>query len=153
MPRTVSEITEIFIYRKISDETEYLLLKRNHTEKYPGIWSVAGGKVNENEKAFEAAIREMKEETGLVPLKLFVTECVNTFYEHQTDMVQIVPVFLAEAGSGEVVLSEEHSGYEWMTFGKAFETLHWNSWKENLNFINMVLNGEGSGKMLQEIRL
>lgn len=133
--------------------TEYLLLKRNHTEKYPGIWSVAGGKVNENEKAFEAAIREMKEETGLVPLKLFATECVNTFYEHQTDKIQIVPVFLAEAGSGDVLLSEEHSDYEWMLFTKAIESLYWNSWKENLNFVNMVLNGEGSGKMLQEIKL
>ncbi|MDQ6981592.1 MAG: NUDIX domain-containing protein [Mariprofundus sp.] len=42
-----------------------LLLKRNQNQHCGGLWSFSGGKVEAGESAKEAAIRELKEETGL----------------------------------------------------------------------------------------
>ena len=50
----------------INDNDEFLLLKRaNWTGKFPGLWNLPGGGVDEGETPLKAAIRETKEESGL----------------------------------------------------------------------------------------
>ncbi len=48
----------------VLDKDERMLLVRQHHED-KDIWMVPGGGIEENENAAEAAIREVKEETGL----------------------------------------------------------------------------------------
>jgi dATP pyrophosphohydrolase len=151
LPKIISEIVEVFIYRKVKGEFEFLLLKRNNSEIYPDIWSVAGGRVNKNEKAHEAAKREMFEETGLTAKHFYVVDIVNTFYEMKSDVIHLVPVFLAEANTGKVKLSEEHSEFKWMSYEEAYEKLYWIGWKNNLKVINEILHNESLFKTLQEI--
>jgi dihydroneopterin triphosphate diphosphatase len=152
LPKIISGIVEVFIYRKAGNEFEFLLLKRNDDEVYPGIWSVAGGRVNENEKAFEAAKREMTEETGLTAKNFYVVEKVNTFYEMRNDVINLVPLFLAEANEGEVKLSGEHIDFKWMNYEDAYIKLHWIGWKNNLKMINEILHDENSFRTLREIK-
>lgn len=46
--------------------SEYLLTKRNkHLRNYPNHWVFVGGKIDKNETAKQAAVRECKEEIGL----------------------------------------------------------------------------------------
>lgn len=151
MPKIVSELVEVFIYRKVKDEFEFLLLKRSKDEVFPDIWSVAGGKIVGNEKTFEAAKREMTEETGLKPKHFYIVDTVNTFYEVNSDAIHIVPVFLAEAVEGEVILSEEHSEYKWMKYDEAYDKIFWSGWKENIKLIKKLLHDENLFKTLQEI--
>lgn len=47
----------------LDEENRMLLVKQQHENKE--IWMVPGGGIEENENAAEAAIREVKEETGL----------------------------------------------------------------------------------------
>lgn len=47
--------------------SEYLLTKRSgHLRNYPNHWVFVGGKIDKNETAKKAAIRECEEEIGLV---------------------------------------------------------------------------------------
>lgn len=153
MPEIVSELVEVFIYRKVEDEFEFLLLKRSKDEAFPDIWSVAGGKVRKNEKASDAAIREMHEETGLKAKHFYLVDAVNTFYEISLDVIHIVPVFLSEAEEVDVNLSEEHSEYKWMKYDEAYEKIFWNGWKNNIKLINNILRNENLFKTLQEINI
>ena len=47
----------------IKCENRYLLCKRSAGATYPGMWSVPGGQIENNEEAEEAAVRETLEET------------------------------------------------------------------------------------------
>lgn len=151
MPNIVSEITEIFIYKKVGRINKFLLLKRNESEIYAGIWSIAGGRIEEGEKIYEAAKREMMEETGLEPVHFYSIDIVNGFYAKDKDTINLVPVFLAEAGSQVVKLSSEHSEYLWLDYENALEKIYWISWKQNLKVINEVLNDKELFKTLIEI--
>lgn len=151
MAKIVSQIAEVFIYKYFGSEIKYLLLKRSESEVYPGIWSIAGGRIADGEKAYETGIREMSEETGLTAKHFYKADTVNCFYDIKNDVIQLTPLFLAEANEGEVILSEEHSEYRWMTFEEAYENIFWIEWKKNIKLINEILNDDILFKTLEEI--
>lgn len=151
MSLIVSKIVEVFIYRLSEGRREYLLLKRSEDEIHSGIWSICGGTMEQGEKAYEAASREMKEETGLIPLRLFKADTVNIFYEDLDDRVHIVPVFLAEADKCQVELSHEHSEFVWTDLITACRLLHWSSWKSNIEFMDKCLEEEEFFRTLKQI--
>ena len=65
---------------------------------------------------FERAVRELKEETGLTPIRMFIADHVSTFYEKNGDLINLVPVFGIETETKRITLSSEHSEYKWMDF-------------------------------------
>ena len=66
--KIIDDIIEAHIFRLVEDRLEFLLLRRAADEEvYPGVWQPVTGRMHEGEKAWEAALREIKEETGLSP--------------------------------------------------------------------------------------
>jgi len=76
-------------------------------------WETPGGKIKNEEKPVKAAVRELREETGLESEPVEVGEAVVD--ERLDRGVRIVfrPVAL-RADSTEVVLSGEHSDFKWL---------------------------------------
>jgi len=48
-----------------NEQDELLLIKRPGNAHCGGLWSLPGGKVEDRETPLEAAVRELKEETGI----------------------------------------------------------------------------------------
>lgn len=95
-----------------------LLLKRKKTVE--GAWAGVGGKIEEGEKAWQAVLREIKEETGLTPEKLYSADICEQFYGLDKDSIWIAPVFVAcVSGNAAVTINEEHSEFGWFTFEEA----------------------------------
>ena len=82
---------EVVVFR-IAEAPEFLVLQRSdHVSIYPGLWQIVSGKLEKGEKAWQAAVREAREETGLLPLKLYNTPLTNTFYVLPGDFVNLSP--------------------------------------------------------------
>ncbi|RMD49439.1 MAG: NUDIX pyrophosphatase [Ignavibacteria bacterium] len=131
----VSYLIEAHIFIRENSGLKFLLLKRSSEEIYPKLWQMVTGRINSNEKAFEAAKREIVEETGLKPLKMWVVPRVNSFYSQEKDEICMVPVFATEVGNTEVKLSEEHTEYVWCDAGKAKELLAWEGQRKAVDLI------------------
>ena len=136
-------VVDCYVYFQKAKEVEFLLLKRNKNKLYEHLWQGVAGKIEKNEEAWQTAIRELKEETGLVPVKIFVADHVSQFYEKHGDRVNLVPVFGIEVDSKNVILSDEHIEYKWVAFKEAFDTLVWNGQKKGIQTVyNMVSNND-----------
>jgi len=136
-------VVDCYVYRQTDDGLKFLLMKRNLNKIYEHLWQGVAGKIEDGETASEAAVRELKEETGLDPVNMFVADHVSRFYEVHGDRVNLVPVFGMEVDSDEVMLSEEHVDFKWVTIKEALNTLVWNGQKEGIQTVrDMVISND-----------
>lgn len=120
------KLIDVYPYRISSFGHEFLLLKRSAQVEYGQQWRMIGGKVRNGEKAYEAAYRELKEETGVFPRNMWTLPKVNQFYSANDDEVYTIPAFAAElSNSTEIELNHEHSEYEWIAPKLITERTYW----------------------------
>jgi len=136
-------VVDCYIYRKTANGILFLLMKRNLNKIYEHLWQGVAGKIEEGENSSEAAIRELKEETGLSPVNMFVADHISKFYEVYGDRINLVPVFGIEVDSEIINLSEEHISYKWVDINEALNTLVWNGQKKGIQTVHdMVINND-----------
>jgi len=148
MPVIGCRIVEVCCFRFAKDRPEYLLLRRSPGEKiYPNLWQFVSGAINDGERAIDAGIREFSEETGLTPTGFWVVPFVNTFYDHDYDVVNLSPFFAAQVKpEDEPELSDEHHRYEWLPYEQARKRLVWPGQRQGLDIVHtFVVGGEQAG--------
>ena len=123
-------MVSIVVVKGEGADTRVLLLQR--ASKYlRGVWSYVAGHIEPNETAWQAACRELAEETGLVPQALYATSFCEQFYDASSDGVMVVPAFVAHVDSDCAVrLNDEHSALRWLTFDAAMRELPFGSLRE-----------------------
>jgi dihydroneopterin triphosphate diphosphatase len=132
-----ASLIEAHIFRIVNDRMEFLLLKRAENEKYPGIWQMVTGSIEDNEKAFEAALREINEETSLTPLNFWVVPNINSFYWTEKDVISTIPVFAALVQpDAKVLISEEHCMFKWVEKNEALCLLAWPGQHKSVEIIH-----------------
>lgn len=143
--KVTSFLIESHIFRIVNNNLEYLLLKRAESEVYPFVWQMVTGSIKEGEKAWETALREMKEETGLVPEEFWVVPYTNSFYSHERNEMCLVPVFAARVNKESIVtISDEHSEYKWVRRQEAKKLLAWYGQRKSVDIIDEYVTKEKS---------
>lgn len=143
---------EVVVFR-ISGAPEFLVLRRSdRVSLYPGLWQVVSGRIEEGEKAYEAAGREVREETGLFPQKLYNTPLTNTFYLLSEDSVNLSPVFAAKVDeSDSVTLSAEHTEFRWLGKEEAISLLVWPGQKSAIQRVQDFIIHDNPARAFLEI--
>ena len=143
---------EAHIFRETDKGIEFLLLKRSDNQVYPGLWQMVTGKIKAKEKAYQTALREIKEETGLIPLQLWVAPTVNSFYEPKKEYICLLPVFAARVENNEIKLSDEHTEYKWGDKATAQKLLAWEGQRKAVQIIEDYFLNEKSFFHFVEIK-
>jgi len=135
--KIISDMIEAHIFRETGEGLEFLLLRRAPEEIYPGLWQMVTGKVEDQETAYHAALREIKEETGLRPEKLWVVPNVNTFYSHKINAISLLPVFAAKVrGNEKIIICDEHTESCWCNPEQAKSMLAWEGQRHSVDLIS-----------------
>ena len=124
MPDTAVRVVDVYPYRMEAVNPEFLLLRRAPGTTYAGQWRMVGGKIKDAEAAWETARREVTEETGHAPARLWTLPSVNAFYEWQDDRINLIPAFAA-ALPADPVLDDEHDAFAWLPTQEAVDRLAW----------------------------
>jgi len=149
-----STLIEAHIFRKIENGIEFLLMKRALNQIYAGVWQMVTGSNENCEKAFETAVREIKEETNLSPIGFWIVPNVNPFYSATDDSINMVPVFVTEVKrNSNVTLSSEHTEYLWCSKEEAKEMLAWPGQRKSVDIISEYFSNSKSLLKLVKIEL
>ncbi|ABC45918.1 hydrolase, NUDIX family protein [Salinibacter ruber DSM 13855] len=138
MPGSVVRVVDVYPYRESAVNPEFLLLRRAPGTEYAGQWRMVGGKIESGEAAWETAHREVTEETGHAPDRLWTLPSVNAFYEWQDDRVNLIPAFAA-ALPGDPVLDDEHDAFAWLPAEEAAGRLAWPEQQRLLRLADQTL--------------
>ena len=70
MSDIIVRVIDAYVFTRKNNQIRFLILKRAKTKMYEHLWQGVAGKIEEGETSWEAAIRELEEETGFVPLRM-----------------------------------------------------------------------------------
>ena len=116
---------DVYLVDKQVTGWRVLTLQRALTTRCPGAWETVHGRIEAGEEPEGAALREVREETGLEVQRLY-NVTVQPFYLHTLHTVEIAVVFAAFVDSSQPVkLGEEHAEYEWLDAAAAAERFFW----------------------------
>lgn len=151
MASVVSRIVEVVVFRWSGDRPRVLLLRRAGQEPiYPGMWQIVTGTVQEAERAVDAALRELQEETGMRPQAFWIVPYTNSFYEPRRDEIHLIPFFAAQvAEDARVLLSPEHDDFCWVSFEEASKRVPWPGQQRGLELVlEHIVAGRSSATLL-----
>ncbi|MEO2201718.1 MAG: NUDIX domain-containing protein [Nitrosopumilus sp.] len=127
----------IVLFRKENTKILFLLLH------YPsGHWDFVKGKMEKDESTHETAIRETREETGIVDITFVKNfeEWIKYDFQYQGELVhKKVVFFLAKTETEEIEISHEHLGYTWMDYNTAMEKTTFDNAKTVLTRAQILL--------------
>jgi 8-oxo-dGTP pyrophosphatase MutT (NUDIX family) len=133
----------IVVYRIENNSIKYLLLLR---KKHWIGWEFPKGGVNRFELRKNAAKREVKEETGQIPIKLKSYPIRGNFKystkirERPNIIGQTYKLYSAQIKNKNIMPDKsESSEYKWANFDTAFKMLKWPNQKFCLNYVNKYL--------------
>lgn len=133
-------LVDVYPYRMFEEQIEFLICKRSQYTVYPGQWRMIGGKVQRNETRWQAAIRELEEETGVRPVRFWTLPSLNHFYDHEADTVRLIPAFAARLPEdSRIALDEEHDEYKWIAVDEIDSYIEWPEQKRLMKLTHRIL--------------
>ena len=147
-------LVDVYVLRRVGQGIECLVLRRAAGGRCPGSWETVHGHIEDGEGPWQAAQRELLEETGLAAERLYNLSRVETFYQHRLDEVALVPVFAAfVAADAGVRLGPEHDRHEWLTPADAAARFAWPRERRALEDAVALLGSGDAGPVEDVLRV
>jgi dATP pyrophosphohydrolase len=131
------DLVDVWIFRvDPAAGLEILLLRRAPGRILAGLWQGVSGGLEADERIVDGALRELREETGVVPADLeafYDLDQVNHFHVAPIDAVLSAAVFAARLRPGATArLSHEHDRQAWVGPDEAIRRSVWPAYRESV---------------------
>jgi 8-oxo-dGTP pyrophosphatase MutT (NUDIX family) len=149
-----TSFVDVYPLRMLGSSLQCLALRRAPGRRCPGSWECVHGHIEPSEHPAAAARRELEEETGLAPVRLYNLSKVELFYQHRSDEVALIPVFAAFTNpDASVRLGAEHDLFEWLSPAAARVRLAWPRERRALDDIETLLSSGTAGPVDDVLRV
>ena len=144
---------DVFVIRPRREGWLVLALQRGNDTRCPGSWETVHGRIEAGERPEDAALREVREETGLEAERLY-SITVNPFYMHRASVVTLACVFAVFVSEeADVRLDGEHVDHAWLSPDDAAARFVWPSEKLALQQVRMLLATGDAGAVEDVLRV
>jgi len=97
-----------------NDDDEILLIRRSDViDQDVAYWDIPGGRINPEEKLLQALQREVYEETGIQDIEQPRLVAAQDIFVESKNLHVVRLTYTVKSNAIEVVLSGEHTAYQW----------------------------------------
>lgn len=115
MPKVLSDIVDVYVFRRLNARVQFLLLQRKHDVAMPQTWQGFHAQIKPGESTLEAARRAVLEMSGLNVSGIFSADYVNQFYDDYRDALVLAPVIAVNVSpQAPVSLGEDFRDCAWL---------------------------------------
>ena len=93
MPRIVSDIVDVYVFRRLNARVQFLLLQRRPDVALPHTWQSFHSQIRVGDTTLETVQRAVRELCGLNVSAVYSADYVNQFYDEGRDALVLAPVF------------------------------------------------------------
>jgi dihydroneopterin triphosphate diphosphatase len=92
MPDIVSDIVDVYVFRRLNARVQFLLLQRRANVPLGNTWQSFHTQIQGDESTVAAARRAVLELAGLNVSEVYSADYINEFYDDLRDVVVLAPV-------------------------------------------------------------
>lgn len=137
----VKESIECWIYNQVTQKVLLLHVPISKDSSVP-FWQPITGGIEENESSLEACMREVVEETGLIINKQDLIGWKETIRVNIPTLNIKKSLFLGIINDSEIIISDEHDEYKWVSPKSIPSSLYWDSNRETWEKIQILIHSE-----------
>lgn len=144
MTRIEVGTVDVFVIHESPSGWRVLALQRALDTRCPAAWEPVHGHIEAGEEPEDAAVREVREETGLEVDRLYVVR-VQPFYLRKRRAVEMAVVFAAFVTDSAVAIAVEHQQHAWLSVDEALARFAFPGERASLREIVELLSAGDAG--------
>lgn len=117
MPHLLSDIVDVYVFRRLNARVQFLLLQRRSDVALPHTWQAFHSQVHVGDTTLETVAETVKNLAGLNVSAIYSADYVNQFYDEGRDAIVLAPVFAVNVSpQSPIDLGDDYRDAAW--FGR-----------------------------------
>lgn len=141
MTRIVSDIVDVYVFRRLNARVQFLLLERRNDVPMARTWQAFHHEIAEGQTAPEAARNALRNLAGLTIDRYYSADFINQFYDEARDAVVLAPVLaVTVTAQSTVTLADEFESAGWFDRDEATARLPFSGQRWAVRHIDEIMS-------------
>jgi len=154
MPEIVSDIVDVYVFRRLNARVQFLLLQRRPNVPLGNTWQSFHTQIQGYESTIEAGRRAVRELSGLTVSEVYSADHINEFFDDTRDVVVLAPVLAVNVSpQAPVTLGPELKECAWWDTNQAIARLPFAGQRWAVRHINELMSAGLAESQLYRLQL
>lgn len=141
MPQVLSDIVDIYVFRRLNARVQFLLLQRRADVALPHTWQAIHSQVRIGDTTIQTIIDAVRNLSGLNVSAIYSADYVNQFYDEGRDAIVLAPVFAVKVNpQAPIDLGDDFRDAAWFDRDEATARLPFSGQRWAVRHIDEIMS-------------
>ena len=141
MPQVISDIVDVYVFRRLNARVQFLLLQRRSDVALPHTWQAFHAQVRVGDTTLETVKESVRNLAGLNVSTIFSADYVNQFYDESRDALILAPVFAVNVSpQAPIDLADDYRDAAWFDRDEATARLPFSGQRWAVRHIDEIMS-------------
>jgi dATP pyrophosphohydrolase len=141
MPQVISDIVDVYVFRRLNARVQFLLLQRRSDVALPHTWQAFHSQVRVGDTTLGTITETVKNLAGLNVSAVYSADYVNQFYDESRDALILAPVFAVNVSpQAPIGLAEDYRDAAWFDRDEATTRLPFSGQRWAIRHIDEIMS-------------
>lgn len=141
MPQVISDIVDVYVFRRLNARVQFLLLQRRADVALPHTWQAFHSQIHVGSTTLQAVEHAVRDLSGLNVSAIYSADYVNQFYDENRDALILAPVFAVNVSpQAPIDLGNDYRDAAWFDRDEATVRLPFSGQRWAIRHIDEIMS-------------